>query len=145
MALVISIFACDPGINYDPKDWASADYKFSKSFGQMDVEMPSLGGLIGRKWLMPEMTFRNRGKSPAVLESALLKAHGSEYPAKPFGEGETHWEPIPPGETRRLGLNWDFEQPIYEILKDPVSLTLTVKVGDERTQIDIPMIKSSRP
>ncbi|MFL6230455.1 MAG: hypothetical protein ACJ741_16915 [Pyrinomonadaceae bacterium] len=143
IAVALLCSACDPGVSYTPKDWANANYSYSRSFDELDVEMPRLGGLIGRKWLTPEVSIRNRGKYPATLERVVLKANGSEYPAKPASpEGVSGWEGIQPGATRRVTLDWEFDRPIYEILKDPVALRMSFKVGSEEKVIDVPMLRT---
>lgn len=134
-------FACDPGIEYSPKDWKkSDDRRFSNSFGLLDVEITPVGGIIGNEHLIPEVTLHNRSKSPAVIESAILKANGAEYVARPFGEAS--WETVPPNETRKITVEWELGRPLYEVLKDPVELNLTIKVGGERADIKIPMVKT---
>jgi hypothetical protein len=134
-------FGCDPVIEYGPKDWAkSDDGRFSKTVGLIDVEITPVGGIIGNEHLIPEVILRNRSKAPAVIESAILKANGGEYVARSFGEPS--WEIVPPNETRRITLEWELGKPLYEVLKDPVELHLTLKVGNERTEIRIPMVKT---
>jgi hypothetical protein len=143
VGLALLCSACDPGISYTPKDWANANYSYSRSFDEIDVEMPRLGGLIGHKWLIPEVSIRNRSKSAATLERVVLRANGSEYLAKPASpEGMAGWEAIPSGATRRVTLDWEFDRQIYEILKDPVALRMSFKIGSEEKVIDVPMVRT---
>ncbi|HEX8177230.1 MAG TPA: hypothetical protein VF543_19230 [Pyrinomonadaceae bacterium] len=137
------ITACDRGIYYQPKDWTKEEHPwFTKSFGQLDIKITDLGGLISQDHFIPEVMIHNRVKSPIFLERAILKANGAEYSAHPFGEPS--WESVPPNETRRLALYFDFGKGIYEILKDPVEMTLMLRVGDEQRDISIPMVKLVR-
>ncbi len=125
--------ACDPGIRYEPKGWNKvSESRWSKSFGQIDVETGGLGGLIGETWLNPEISIRNRAKSQAVVERAVLKTGDAEYAAPPPSYEWGKWE-VPPGGTQRLDLEWEFEndKPIYKVLKDPVEVILRVRVGAE--------------
>ena len=132
--------ACDRGIYYQPRDWTKEDHPwFAKSFGQLDIKITDLGGLIVQDHLIPEVMIHNRGKSSVVLERAVLKSHGAEYSAHPFGEPS--WESVPPGETRRLALYFDFGRSIADILKDPVEFTLMLNDGVERRDISIPMVR----
>jgi hypothetical protein len=141
MFVALLSFACDPGIEYSPKDWMkSDDRRFSKSFGLIDVEITPVGGIIGNEHLIPEMKLHNRAKAPAVIENAILKANGAEYVVRPFGEAG--WEIVPPNETRKITLEWELGKPLYEVLKDPVELDLIIKVGNEQTEIKVPMIKT---
>ena len=143
LAIFVALFslACDPGIEYSPKDWAkSEERKFSKKVGLIEVEIAPVGGLIGNKDLSPELTVHNRAKLPAVIESAILKANGAEYVARPFGDAS--WWTVPSNETRKITLEWELGRPLYEVLKDPVEINLTIKIGDERTEIRIPMVKT---
>ena len=143
LTIFVAVFSlgCDPAIEYSPKDWAkSEERKFSKTVGLLEVEITEVGGLIGLEHLIPEVTLHNRAKSPAVIESAILKANGAEYAARPFGEAS--WEIVPSNETRKITLEWELGRPLYEVLKDPVEINLTIKVGNERTEIRIPMVKT---
>lgn len=141
MFVALFSLACDRAIEYRPKDWAkSAERRFSKTVGLIELEITPIGGLIGREYLMPEMTLHNRAELPAVIESAILKANGAEYVARPFGE--VSWEIVPSHETRKITLEWELGKPLYEVLKDPVEIKLTIKVGNERTEIRIPMVKT---
>ena len=142
--MLLIMIACDPGIHYEPKDWTRVSQgRWSKTFGQIDVETSDLGGLIGETWLNPELSIRNRSKSLAVVESAVLKTGDAEYIAGPPRYDWGKWE-VAPGATQRLDLEWRFEEekPIYKVLKDPVEMILKVKVGDERVEVIIPMGKS---
>ena len=143
LAIFVALFslACDPAIEYSPKDWAkSEERRFSKTVGLIDVEIAPVGGLIGNEHLIPEVRLHNRGTLPAVIESAILKANGAEYVARPFGEAS--WRTVPSNETRRITVEWELGRPLYEVLKDPVEIILTIKVGDERTEIRMPMVKT---
>ena len=132
--------ACDPGIDYSPKDWSNAnEYNFIRKFGPIDLEIARVGGFIGSRSMMPAVVIHNHAKSPAVIERAILKANGLEYAAQSSGKG---WEPVPPDSARHTVLYWTFDKTIEEILKDPVEITLTIKIGDERTEIRIPMVKT---
>jgi len=142
LAMLVALFslACDRAIEYRPKDWAkSEERRFSKTVGLIEVEITPVGGLIGKEDLIPELTLHNRAELPAVIDSAILKANGAEYVARPFGEGS--WEIVPSHETRKITLEWELGKPLSEVLKDPVEINLTIKVGNERTEIRIPMVK----
>jgi hypothetical protein len=102
--------------------------------------MRRIGGLIGETWLQPEITVTNHAKSPAVIDRAVLKANGLEHIARPFGDKK--WVTISPGESKRIDITWEFDKPIYEILKDPVELDLTIELGGDDTEIKIPMTKT---
>jgi hypothetical protein len=139
--VVLLSLACDRLIEYSPQDWAkSGQRRFSKTVGLIDVEITPLGGIIGNEHLIPEVALHNRARLPVVIEGAILKAHGVEYVARPFGEAS--WEIVPPNETRKITLEWELGKPLYEVLKDPVELNLTIKVGNERTEIRVPMVKT---
>jgi hypothetical protein len=144
LVLALSTFGCDPGIDYVPKDWAATNGQRTKTFGPLEIQIDRLGGLIGAKWLNPEIVIRNHGKSPAVVKSITLKANGSEYVARPFYEKQKVWETVPPNEMRKIEPAWEFDRPISAILKDPVDLILMIKIENEITEITIPMVKDVR-
>ena len=132
---------CDPGISYSPKDWPKTDeVRFTKTFGALDITLRPIGGLIGNKDIAPEISIGNCGKLPAVVEGAILNANGVQHIARPFGDKK--WVTISPGETRRIDIKWEFETYINEVLKDPVEIDLAIKVGDENTEVKIPMVKT---
>jgi hypothetical protein len=134
-------FACDSAIEYSPKDWTNSNGgRFSKSFGLIDVEITRLGGIIGKKHLLPELTLHNHSQSPAVIEHIILKANGAEYVGRPFGDAD--WETVPPNETRKITLEFELGKPLLEVLNGPVDLNLTIKIGNERTEINVPMVKT---
>ena len=136
------ICGCDPILEYSPKQWSKSDErKFSNSFELLDVTITPLGGISGSQELLPELTIHNRANSPAVIENVVLKSNGTEYAGHPFGKKS--WEPIPPNETVKNTLEWQLGKPIYQVLKDPVNLNITIKVGEQRTEISIPMSKTS--
>ena len=133
--------ACDPAIRYSPRDWTKSDeHRFSKTVGLIDIQITDVGGIIGNDHLIPEVTVHNRAKSSAVIESATLKANGSEYVALPLGEAG--WQIILPSETRKITLDWELGKPLYDVLKDPVEIHLIIRVGNERTELNIPMVKT---
>jgi len=143
--LVLLASTCDPGIHYEPKDWEKVSVRrWVKSFGQIEIETSDLGGLIGETWIDPEISIRNRAKSPAIIESAILKTGDAEYLARTPRYDWGKWE-VAPGEAQRLDLQWEFDddKPIYKVLKDPVEMTLRIKVGAERMEVIIPMFKSA--
>jgi hypothetical protein len=88
LSLALLSVGCDPGIHYIPKDWAATDGHRIKAFGPVEIQIERLGGLIGDKWLNPEIVIRNRGKTPVVVEKIILDSNDSEYLAKPFYETE---------------------------------------------------------
>jgi hypothetical protein len=132
---------CDPGISYSPTNWSRTDeVRFSKSFGLLDITLRPIGGLIGNKDITPEISISNRSKLPAIVEKAVLRANGLEHVAQPFGD--TKWVTISSGDNRRIDIKWEFETYIDEILKDPVEIDLIIKLGDEETEVKIPMAKT---
>jgi hypothetical protein len=139
----VAIFgwACDPGIEYSPKDWPKVEERrFQKTVGSIDITIAPVGGLIANKHLIPEITINNRGDLPVVIERAVLQANRAEYVARPFGENT--WVTIQPREVRRITVEWELGKPLYEVLKDPVEMDLTIKVGDRSEEVRIPMVKT---
>jgi hypothetical protein len=57
---------------------------------------------------------------------------------------QKEWEAVPPNEMRKIVPSWEFEKPIYAILKDPVVLVLVIKIESESREIKIPMAKDVR-
>lgn len=143
VALVV-LCACDPGIGYRPRGWSSAQVnRWSNTFEKIEIEMPEIGGLIGTESLMPEIVIHNHGDSVVVLESAVLKTRLSDYTARPT-EYEKKWEPIPPGGKSVMTVLLEFNKPIGEVLKDPVELRLKFRIGNQETELAVPMEKLSR-
>jgi hypothetical protein len=143
--LVLFISACDPGIRYEPNNWSKVPKnRWSKSFGDIDIETVGLGGLIGETWLDPELTVSYRGKVPLILESAILRTGTGEYASRPPRDEWGKWA-IGPGTNQRLDVEWEFNHdlPIYKVLKDPVEMVLKFKVGNEETLITVSMNKST--
>jgi hypothetical protein len=136
----IGLTACDPGISYVPKDW-TVTQKWAKSFGKVYIEMDDIGGLIGSKIISPEIIIHNSGDSPVIIEDAILKAGGVGYTAIPPRYEDHKWKPVAPGEIRKTRLYWEFSNPLYEVLKDPVELHLKLKIGTGSTNMVIPMAK----
>jgi len=133
--------ACDTVIEYRPRDWSKVDErKFGKTIGLIDITITEVGGMIAHKSLLPEIAINNRGDQPAVIDRAILKANGSEYMAVPFGENA--WVTVPPGEMRRINVDWELGKPLGDALKDPVEINLTIKVGNRLTEVTIPMAKA---
>jgi len=136
-----SMIKFDRGVEYRPRDWESLDTgRLSRSFGALDIKLRPIGGLIGNKDISPELTITNRGNLPAIVEKAVLRAGGLEHVAQPFGDKK--WVTILPGTNRGIDIKWEFDNYIDEILKDPVEIDLTIKLGDENTEIKIPMVKT---
>lgn len=141
---ILLVAACDPGIHYEPSGWDKTSRgRWVKSYGLIEIETGDMGGLIGETWLDPEISLRNLGKSPAIIESAILKTEDAEYPARSPQYEWGKWE-VAGGENKRLDLEWEFERakPIYKVLKGSVEIILRIKVGDERIEVKIPMAKS---
>ncbi|HVS80381.1 MAG TPA: hypothetical protein VHE60_01445 [Pyrinomonadaceae bacterium] len=92
------------------------------------------------KDITPEISIGNRSKLPAIVERAVLRGNGLEHIAQPFGDKK--WVTISPGDNRRIDIKWEFETYIDEVLKDPVEIDLTIKLGDEETEVKIPMVKT---
>ena len=140
VVLILFFCSCDPGIHYQPKENAGMR-QWAKSVGLLDIQMTDIGGLIGETWLAPEMTIHNRAKSAAVIEEATLRTKEGEYKGKPFREGESKWAIVPANEKQTIVLYWEFDNPIHKVLKDPVELRLRIRVDNDLTEIDIPMMK----
>jgi hypothetical protein len=138
--VVICTLACDAGVCYDPKDWTKIDeHNFSKTFGLIDIEINPLSGLTGSSYIMPVITIHNRAKLPVVITGSVLKANDSEYIAKPFSKGG--WEIVPSNETKKITMVFELNKSLGNTLKNSVELNITIKVGSELNEINIPMIK----
>ena len=146
--LLLSLFAalgfmslsCDPGIHYRPRGWKKIEeYRWASSIADIDLETRGTGGLIHSRWLSPEFTVRNRSDRIVRIAGATLVTSRGTYRSRRIPSGEERWFETDPGATRRITVVFDFEQPITEILVDPVSLTLEIFVGDEMHSLPIAM------
>jgi hypothetical protein len=108
--------------------------------GGVQLTMRPIGGLIGETWLHPDIEAENQTAVAVAIESAALQCGHASYPAdSTLGSGAKG--PLAPGETRRLDLEWRFQMPIGDVLHPPVSILLTLRVGDTTQAVVIPMTR----
>lgn len=143
IALLTCLTACDPGIGYRPRDWTQTkELRWAQTFGEIRIEMDEIGGLIGKQSLAPQITLHNRSDSVVLIEKVTLRANAIDYESKTPHAGKG-WHSIPAQSTSTTYLSWQFNKPIYTILKDPVELRVRLKIGKEEIELSIPMLKSS--
>ena len=144
-SILLSI-ACDPGIEYNPSGWQrKGNYNFTNNYNGFDLELRGFNGLIGGTNYILEGEIYNQEKTAKkfYVEKAILKANGKEYIGEPSYKYENEIKTIKVKEAQPFGIYWDFKKPLYEVLKDPVELNLTVKNGEQSNEISIPMVDSS--
>ena len=117
--------------------------------GGVSLTMRPIGGLIGETWLSPDIEAKNQAAVAVTIESATLACGHVSYPVdsvRLFSRADSlaRWVQdtkgfIAPGETRKLDLQWRFQEPIGDVLHAPVSLLLKLKVGDDAQAVAIPM------
>ena len=103
--------------------------------------MSEIGGLIGNQSLSPQITIRNHTESVVLVESLTLRANSIDYETENF-DAWRGWRSIPAGGTSSTTLFWKFNEPIFKILKDPVELSVGLKIGQEQRALSIRMTKS---
>lgn len=145
LLFILSILACDPGTHYIPKDWTrTSGIKFSKTFESFDIEISSIGGLIGSTYLGSEVTIHNRTKSPIIIESGLLKANGSIYTAEWTEQNyKDGWDPVPAGQTLKLPIVFFLKKPLYKVLEGHVELKLNLRVENKVKEVIIVFVKEN--
>jgi hypothetical protein len=115
--------------------------------GGVSLTMRPIGGLIGETWLSPDIQAKNQAAVAVTIEGATLTCGHASYPAdsvRLFSRADSCWVQdtkgfLAPGETRKLDLQWSFQQPIGDVLRAPVSILLKLKVGDDAQVVAIPM------
>lgn len=116
------------------------DFRWRTVVGGVSLTMRPIGGLIGEKWLYPDIEAKNQTAVAVTIESATLQCGHVSYPADSVGlSGAKNL--LAPGEARKLGLQWRFEKPIGHVLNPPVSILLTLRVGDDTQAVAIPMTR----
>jgi hypothetical protein len=139
VCLAAASIGCDPGVHYRPRDWTQVDAVHWRTFvGGVYLTMRPIGGFIGETWLYPDIEAKNQTAVAVTIENAALQCDRVSYPADSVGLSGTK-SLLAPGETRKLNLRWRFQKPIGDVLHPPVSILLTLRVGDDSQAVAIPM------
>ena len=137
--LSLVCLACDPGYNLRPVGWQFiSEHKWSKQFGDFEIQTRGVGGLIGEWWVEPDLQIYNNTK-PISVESAELHTSQETFQAKVYGNSS-----IPPSKSGyHIPVSWEFEQKraAPRVLGDHCEITLNLKVGAESHQITIEYAK----
>lgn len=141
VCLAVPSIGCDPGVHYRPRAWTQVDdFHWRTVVGGVSLTMRPIGGLIGETWLYPDIEAKNQTAVAVTIESATLQCGHVSYPADSVGLSGTK-NLLAPGEARKLGLRWRFEKPIGHVLNPPVSILLTLRVGDDTQAVAIPLTR----
>jgi hypothetical protein len=127
-------FGCDPGYELHPVGWQSiSEHKWSKHFGDFELQTRGIGGFIGEWWVDPDLQVYNNVK-PISVESAELRTAETTFAAK------IHSDIIPPSKSGyNIPVSWEFDQKraAPEVLGDHCEIILNLKVDSEKRQIKI--------
>lgn len=139
LTIISVIFGCDSGIKYRPKDWEPVrdSLCWTKTFGHVEITLLPIGGLTGQRVTTLEMSVMNHSDEFALaIVGAMLMTKKGPYPASFYSQ-----KPLQPGEAKKVGILWEFKEPINDIFIEPIDLSITVSVGDEQKMLVIPMVK----
>ena len=141
IVLTVGSIGCDPGVHYRPRDWTQVDAAHWRTVaGGVSLTMRPIGGLIGETWLLPDIEAKNKSAVAVTIDGATLLCDRVSYPVDTVG-GSGSKSVIAAGETRKLDLQWHFQRPIGDVLRPPVSILLTLRVGEDAQAVVIPMTR----
>lgn len=135
MTMLLSLSACDPAIFYGPQDWSLISrFEWEESFGSVQFKVSPLGGLCGMRATYLENYIKNESSVEEVcVEKVIIDTGRGSYSA------QVDSRPIAPGQGRNVGVFWEFNEPIVDVLVDPIVLNVTIRVGAEQRVLRIPM------
>jgi len=136
-AIVVIAAACDPAVTFRPSGWKEiSQEKWSHSFGDVDLETESFGGILHSPFVNTFITIKNHGADEVFVTRAVLKVHDLEYESKPLPAVG-----IGPGDSGKFGLWFDLpeKKTIRDCLNsDTADILLTIKYGDNERSLVIP-------
>ena len=106
----------------------------------MDLEIGTVGGSAGDRRLDPALTVHNTSLQPLVLRGAVLTTGAGSYSSASPPGGEAALA-VAPGETKRVALRFELPGQVGEVLVDPVTLSLSFRVGDRTREISVPLTR----
>jgi hypothetical protein len=150
--LVVSVAAiliagCDPGIAYKPANWKHLrNFEFTNKYDGFDLELRGFQGFIGSKGDITEGEILNTENQiqKIYVERAVLKANNIEYVGAPNYRNENTIHDTQPNGRQHFSILWNFDKSLYEVLKEPVELSLVIKRGSSSQEILIPMVENKQ-
>lgn len=139
--MVFLITACDPSVTFTPREWTEvSSNKWSHSFGDIEVEAESFGGMWGSPFVNTAVTIKNHSAEKVFVTKAVLKVHDQLYESKPLPTVG-----VDPGDAGKFGL-W-FDLPDHKTIRDCLNsdiadIVLNVRSGESETRLIIPYGRS---
>lgn len=141
LLMALSLTACDSGLIYMPSGVTFYDGYWHKMVEPAELRVRTLGNLVDAKFMGVEVSIVNHSSLESIgVASVTLETKKGKY------AGKVRIGDIDPGHESKGAFFWEFEEPVREILIEPVRLVITIRIGrEEKTaEVDFTPIRSKR-